>query len=245
MIKEAIEKIEELVDAKEVMVDFDDGRRYSTRPLTLIPTPKPSSLCVHTLAGIVDYLKAEPDGCLVDNELAFIAVVNHSTASILSGLREPEQYRKHYVCATAAECEFPFGRFLPLEDFVIQSQAWFTTTGDLEMMLAHVGSIVDEDVSTIADDGVSQNVTRRVGLGRVGQAAMRPIVMLAPYRTFRELDQPVSRFLLRLKKVDGDLPQAGLWEADGSGWKLEAIKSIRDYLTAALSDAKIECPIIA
>lgn len=61
---------------------------------------------------------------------------------------------------------------------------------------------------------------------------VQPIVHLQPYRTFLEVAQPASDFLLRIDK-DG---HPALYEADGGAWKLEAKRSIAAYLGGQLAD---------
>ena len=61
-----------------------------------------------------------------------------------------------------------------------------------------------------------------------------PYWTLLPYRTFREVDQPASLFLLRLSKSGGDKPRFALYEADGGSWQIEAVERIKSYLEDAL-----------
>ena len=61
---------------------------------------------------------------------------------------------------------------------------------------------------------------------------VRPRVQLRPFRTFLEVEQPESEFLLR---VDAD-KGIGLFEADGGVWKLEAKRNIADYFASHLAD---------
>ena len=53
---------------------------------------------------------------------------------------------------------------------------------------------------------------------------------LRPYRTFLEVEQPESEFLLRLDE-DGNV---GLFEADGGMWELEAKRRVAAYFEAKL-----------
>lgn len=59
---------------------------------------------------------------------------------------------------------------------------------------------------------------------------------LQPYRTFLEVEQPASDFLLRLDKEG----RPALYEADGGAWKLEAKRNIAAYLCEQLADL-VEC----
>ena len=67
-------------------------------------------------------------------------------------------------------------------------------------------------------------------------------MILAPRRTFPEVDQPESPFVLLVKQSrEGMMPEIALFEADGGLWKLTAIQNIKDYLKAVL---EVEVPVI-
>lgn len=74
--------------------------------------------------------------------------------------------------------------------------------------------------------------------GRGGDLALnavveiKPRVMLRPFRTFLEVEQPESEFLLRVDPDEG----IGFFEADGGIWKLEAKKNIADYFLKNMGD---------
>lgn len=60
--------------------------------------------------------------------------------------------------------------------------------------------------------------------------ALKPRVTLRPYRTFLEVEQPESEFLLRLREGG----KIGLFEADGGMWKQQAKKNIAEYFQEEL-----------
>ena len=64
------------------------------------------------------------------------------------------------------------------------------------------------------------------------QQTVQPIVHLQPCRTFLEVEQPASDFLLRLSKSG----YPALHEADGGAWKLEAKRNIAADLGEKLAD---------
>ena len=61
---------------------------------------------------------------------------------------------------------------------------------------------------------------------------VKPRLTLCPFRTFREVVQPESEFILRLD----DKGRVGLFEADGGRWKMEAKANIAAYFEDALAD---------
>ena len=94
------------------------------------------------------------------------------------------------------------------------------------------GVAVNEEPVTLASLGGGALVEHFVALPNP--------VRLKPYRTFREVSQPGSLFVVRAKRADdGGLPKVALFEADGGKWKLEAIDNIRQYLTSKIADIPI------
>ena len=80
------------------------------------------------------------------------------------------------------------------------------------------------------DNGINQTTTVKSGVASLAKATAPNPVTLRPYRTFTEVTQPSSQFVLRINKE----AELALFEADGGKWKLEAIKNIADYLKTGL-----------
>ena len=72
----------------------------------------------------------------------------------------------------------------------------------------------------------------RQGVSLKTMVAVKPRVALRPYRTFLEVDQPESEFLLRLD----DNGNVGLFEADGGMWEQTAKASILSYFEEHLAE---------
>ena len=114
------------------------------------------------------------------------------------------------------------------EQAVVELQSLYAVTEDRDYLLALLSRIdVNQGVSSV-DNGISQEVSVRTGAVLKEQQTVQPIV----YRTFLEVEQPASDFLLRLDK-EGHL---ALYEADGGAWKLEAKRNIAAYLGEQLAD---------
>ena len=58
---------------------------------------------------------------------------------------------------------------------------------------------------------------------------------LAPMRTFCEITQPVSPFVLRVQEG----PAVALFEADAGEWRNAAVRGIKDYLTMMLDGLNV------
>ena len=50
----------------------------------------------------------------------------------------------------------------------------------------------------------------------------------------REIDQPESMFLFRMRQESGEV-RCALFEADGGAWQLNAVAGINDYLSSCLT----------
>ena len=91
--------------------------------------------------------------------------------------------------------------------------------------LTGLDSVSKESKVSSNDNGVSQTVEARTGVALTTNVEVRPYVNLQPFRTFLEVPQPESNFLLRLDN-NGHI---ALIEADGGVWKLEAARNIARY----------------
>ena len=220
-------------EAAGTLVEID-GVEYSTTPLHDVrkQDPEPKPLVVHTLTGLLGYLKADIDKIVSDSTL--IHVDGPGLVTVVGRLRGHFEQRFQYARAEAhPRMEgFAFGQWLSLERMNIALQALFEASPDRERALRLVGTVKDEMVKTSADDGVTQAVTVKSGVAVVAEATVPNPVELAPFRTFPEVPQPLSPFILRLKASDNGIA-AALFEADGGAWRNAAVQAIRDYLESA------------
>lgn len=212
---------------------------YTTRPVfdPRKPSPQAEPLTINTLSGIVDYLKVNVD--VLDPAALMLHVSSHDKVSLIGDLTEHFRQRETFVLASCENLfrkEFQFGAYYDSENFIIALQSLFLPTPMRDAVLKIVGNIKDETVSNFSDDGVSQSVVAKSGIARVEQVEVPNPVALRPYRTFREVQQPESLFVLRMQKGNGSLPKCALFEADGGMWKLEAIESIKAYLSQNIGD---------
>jgi hypothetical protein len=217
-----------------------NGREYLALPeasgygIHTLPQPAPEFPVVNvgTLRGFVRYVLENRDKLVLEETLA---VVDDEESVRLLGRSFGEFGQRHAFAEASLEKDegFGFGRFVEQEAFIIGLQAAFVPTVELANLVRIAGAIKDENISQRNDDGVTQTVNVRTGVALVREIEVQPIHTLAPYRTFREVDQPASRFLLRIRKGH-DGPTLALFEADGGPWKLAARAAIATYLNANL-----------
>ena len=201
-----------------------------------LPEPEhlPKTLTFGTLAGLVGYVRGNHDGIVLDQLLLHV----EGPASVLLLGPLAGHFRQRAILAEANLEAFgwkpmAFGQWTDLESFVIAVQAGMVDTKERAALLKLLGNVKDEAVRQTSDDGVTQTVVAKQGAALVADVPVPNPVVLAPYRTFMEVEQPVSRFVLRLRTGG---PQVALFEADGGAWKLEAVKRVAAHLTEAVKD---------
>ncbi len=238
LTKEAIDRILQLGKIEQFTID---GREYTSKNILPVYDPFVENIDVNTLTGFVNYILESKD---FNKDEVMIHIVDHATVRLFSSLTGNFKQREIYLTVGAEmyKNNFNFGNYYDVERFIISLQSSFDTTYDRTQILKIVGNLTTENVQNYNDDGVTQQVTAKIGIARVDDIEVPNPVKLKPYRTFREIEQPESEFVFRLKSGgDGIKPSCALFEADGSGWMLTAIQSIRTFLNDNVKDI----PIIA
>jgi len=223
MIKEAIQYLLSLGTVEQHAVN---GQTYSDKQLHLLPEPTPGTLIVRNLSGVVDYLQSN-----YDNQPPVLIQIASPTKVHVYSTFNNDMKRKQLIQAEALLPDIPFEKFMDTEHFNVLLQSCFVTNDFRADLLAVVGSITESNVTTVGDDGVSQQVTGKSGVAILGNIPVPNPVLLKPYRTFVEIPQPESSFIFRMRTG----PSCALFEADGGAWKLDAIEGIKKYLSGILS----------
>jgi hypothetical protein len=239
---EAIRRIQEQAGTDQFEPDGETV--FYSKPVYRPPLPEEplcAALRVHTLQGLVDYWKREAEA---GNAKAFglIHIRSHACVSIVSNIRGERRQREVFVTAEAENVlrDLVFGKYFEAEAFVPMLQTLFAPgENDRDRLIRMLSTLTSEAVRTDVDDGVTQVVSVRRGVSLHSETRVPNPVMLAPWRTFREIEQPVSPFVLRMKGDGDEAPECALFEADGGSWKLAAIQSIKAYLVGALEGVLI------
>lgn len=196
--------------------------------------PQAKVLPVHSLGAVRDYLAANRDA--LDLAKVVVHVAGPSKVALYGPLAERARSREQFVEATCADLTDGWlNRFVSMEDFLIGLQIRFADADDRKRVLGLLSTVKNEKVQTAMDDGMTQTVTARAGVALVSDVAVPNPVLLCAYRTFRDVIQPSSLFVLRVNQGKaGGLPEAGLFEADGGAWRLTAIERVKNWLVDAL-----------
>lgn len=233
MTGDAVKEIERLAREAAGKVVAIDGLEYATTPLHRFKAPEPDPVVVHTLSGLAAYAATEDEYALTAH------VVSPDQVRLVDQDRKPDHRRFCYARASWPDLfggTFKFGQFLSTETFIIGLLSLFEDSPQRAAVLAIVGNLKDEAVRQVSDDGVTQTVTARAGVVIAKELAIPRTVALRPFRTFRDVKQPISEFVLRLQGGgNGQPPTAALFEADGGAWRIEAMGLIADYLRENLA----------
>jgi hypothetical protein len=241
----AIQAIQDAVTTTVILVG---GEEFTARQIFTPPeAPQPAAMAVNTLRGVVDYLESNIDA--LDPVSTVVHVVSESCVAIRSKIARKDNKRDKWVEATYTSIfskAFTFGNFMERESFNIALQTLFLKTDDRDALLTLIGNMKEQKVKEFSDDGRTQEILTRKGRASVGEVEVPNPVMLAPFRTFPEIDQPASPFILRISSSDADdVPKCCLFEADGGAWKLQAIEWIREWLQREIDQRALKFPIIA
>lgn len=200
----------------------------------------PETLHVSTLLGVRNYVKTNID-MHAFNEL--MVLVESPTSVMLCGKVHPstEGFRRFTWMGAEAEETEGFGEYQPADRFTVWLMTQFVPTPERDELLALVASIRENSVRETVDDGVAQEVKTGRGIKLVGMQKVPSPVLLKPYRTFPEIEQPSSPFVLRLRTSTSgnDRPELALIEADGGAWKVDAINRIGEYFTTHLPEVGV------
>ena len=205
------------------------GEVYSDKQLHRVAyAPKAEPIQLTTLDSLLDYIKSGVDDMVAT---MFIHVVSPTKVLMYSSL-DLDRDRESIAEVTANVPEFSFNRWIDHESFCIALQSKFLPNEDRALLLKFAGTVESGTIAEYGDDGVTQKATVKVGIAKKGEAVIPNPVKLMAYRTFIEVEQPVSQYIFRMQDRNGI--QCALYEADGGAWKIDAMNNIKEYLETAL-----------
>lgn len=227
MLKSFVEKIAEL--AKPTTVEVD-GFIYSDKELDLVHEKKRRPRCIDItgLDSICKLVRNEADH--IDRKI-FIQVSSYKEVSVFTTLDSDEERFYLYKC-TADTPAVTVGRYMSYEAAIIELRSLYIPNDGSAELLKLISSVSRESKVSTSDNGVTQQVEARAGVALNTTVTVKPRVSLCPFRTFIEVAQPESEFLLRIS----DKGEIGLFAADGGVWKLEATRNVAAYFEENLKD---------
>lgn len=232
MIKEAIEKIQELcgphlfaVDGQNYLADQTGGYIQIKPDLDMV-----DRIHLSSLDALVQFVKTE---AVKNHETVYITIPDHKTVNCFTHpYTRLRMFREDLYTANATDVP-GWGEkvSLPFEEALIALRTRFQSTPDTDYALKLLSDITTGSKVTFNDNGIATSVVTKRGIDLQANAAIRPIISLRPYRTFQEVEQPESQFLIRINER-----AITFIEADGGMWKLAARNTVKAYLAKALEE---------
>lgn len=245
MIREAIDKVLSLATPN---IHTVGELEYTDKRMDLITPPLVPAVECSTLQGLVDLYDGELDDAKSKGDLL---VQIDSPTSVLLLSRQSDAYARRRLWAQADYPElegFKFNTWHNTESFIISAQQHFqrvkienedgTFAKDLDYVLNIASKISAQNATEHTDDGFAQRVAVKQGVQLLTETILKPMIQLAPYRTFTEIDQVISQFVFRAKVAD-DKVLLALFDGDGGRWKLGAMAAIKRWLTPKFGDVPV------
>jgi hypothetical protein len=231
--------------------------------LEAISDPQIKTLEVSSLEAVKDLIAAEFESGSASGRVEYGArgdggkpagvllhVVSHDQVNLVSLNSDKWGRRDVIVSAKLPQVTgFQFGKYYDHDEFTVavlsqfvepKSDALPQLTTDRDYLVRIAANITNEAMRNSEDDGITQIVTVKKGIALKGGEALRNRLKLAPYRTFREVEQPISEFIFRLKQDrEEQVPTLALFEADGGAWKLDAVKNIAAYFKFGIGAVEV------
>lgn len=253
MIKEAIDKIQQLANAaaaeqhliETITLDSQsfthktdvDGVAGSRKLGALLQPPRPEKLAVTTLTGFIDAIRAGACGDMSKGMV--IHVEDYLNVAVKPALSDRYGVRDTLLKATHTPIDaFVFDSYHEPQKFIIALQVAFVPTEEMLHLIKIASCLKAGSSVETNDDGFSQTINVKAGEVKTVDVPIKPRTKLIPLRSFAEANEsnPVeSEFLVRFKQTENGAPLIALFSVDGQKYKAEIMRSIKKYLDKQLN----------
>ena len=215
---ETINRIIELATPVTVEVD---GKTYATQSLIRVQEKEklrniPKCKTVTSLDALAALISREAVNLYPDSNL-FVSCSGYDRVSVYTDVFTESLERWERQELYACELKDAPGwkdDWYDYERAVIALRSRFVPNDGTEYLLDLLSRMSNEAKVSTTDNGMTQSTTVHQGIALVGKETVKPIVALRPYRTFQEVEQPESQFLVRIREGrQGN--EIGILEADG------------------------------
>ena len=221
--------IDKLVSLKETKTFQINGQTYTDGSLTRIPphVDRPSSIDVTGLDSICKLIRTELAKL---DTIVMVQAVSYRTGEVMTTYQA--DFSRNILYRAKADVPGLREGWREREQALIDLRSLFIPNAGTTYLLDLLSRMSNDDSVSTTDNGVTQTVETRQGVALKQVEEIKPRVSLQPFRTFLEVAQPESEFLLRVDAEKG----IGFFEADGGVWKLEAKRNIVRYFEERLTD---------
>lgn len=198
----------------------------------------PDTLPLNSLDALIKMVKTEASE---QDAPLYITIPDHMTVRCFGQPDAAERYhRQFYYEANATDVPgWAEKNTLGFEEAQIALRTRFQETPDTLYAMKLVSDISLGAKVIYNDNGIATTITTQKGVALQTNEQIRPLVKLRPYRTFQEVEQPESIFLIRVSDRG-----ISFIEADGGMWKLAARETIKAFLEERLSQEVTEGSVI-
>lgn len=208
-----------------------EGERiFYSSPMYMIGEPDIVPLKTTNLNSLVQYIRKFYQVEKISENL-LVEVRTPTEVRLYTKLTDGTNVRHCLLKSEFEPPKFIVGRFQEQKEFMIMLKSCFVPTQPRDRLIEVCGHTTDVDSAVYHDDGFGQTVSLKRGV-TTDRENLPDMVLLKPFRTFPEIDQPESLFIPRVQKG----ANFAIFEADGGAWKNKAMVNIREYLTTALMD---------
>jgi len=240
MIKEALKYLvemggiykESLLDGSQIVTSGEYNK------IVRMPVLEPISC--NTLTGIVDFINMNNANAQTYKILMTpicIHIISHARVELIGDFTDDWTKKTVYVEAKSEVFDIKIVTKSLLE-FSPWVQTFFVQDNEASYILDNLSKITAFNGLVVTDKGVSLEVETKKNIHFKENDKIRSQVTLRPFRTFPEIEQPESVFVLRIHEgVDGIM--IALHQAVDPTWKIRAIYSIRKFFEKNISDSAI------
>lgn len=223
------EMIDKIVSLKETKIFEIDGQTYSDANLTRIPphVDRPDSVSVSGLDAVCKLVRTE---IAKVGTTIMVHVRDYNKVEVMTTYLP--DFSRNVLYRAQADAPGMRTGWRDRETALIELRSLFIPNEGTEYLLDLLSRMSDENTVSTNDNGVTQAVTARQGVALNAVVNVRPRIKLQPFRTFLEVAQPESEFLLRVDSEKG----IAFFEAAGGIWRLEAKRNIAEYFERGLKD---------
>lgn len=192
--------IDKIVSLKETKTFEIGGQTYTDGHLTRIPphVDRPEAISVSGLDGVCKLIRTE-----LEKVGTTIMVQAKSYKSVEVMTTYLPDFSRNILYRAEADAPGIYTGFRSREVALIELRSLFIPNEGTAYLLDLLGRMTDEKSVSTNDNGVTQTVEARQGVALNALVEVKPRVLLRPFRTFLEVEQPESEFLLRVHPRGG------------------------------------------
>lgn len=238
MIRKAIEKIEELVNAREEnkLEQVEIKSMLHTKfggSLRRVTTPNIESINTRSLSGLVEIIKSyiDVEAKKLNIQLPLIIQAEGNEIKVLSSVDDTYERQTLIHCKPVVPRLILNEWVLP-EEMIINLNTCYVPTENTDKLIATVSNLYNSKTVKQIDNGVGAKlvVESDAFAGGAGKVTINPIVTLTPVATYPELIQVDRKFNLRVDR-NGCV---ALFVADRGYFEKEVQRLVKQYLIAEL-----------